>query len=369
MGSDVSLRCGRRLLLTPSLPASGVRGKSVREGNKQQRAHDRKNDGKETPVRSGKTASRLCSILLWAVLLGVAPAISQHVSPGDTLRADFVSDTQNPLWPEKLKLAWNNNELAHTRIFDAIVEDAPAAVFHLGDQIALGFLEKSWAVIDSFGARLAARNIPYLPILGNHELIYFAGMGREKFEERFPYASSTGYQHRVGPLAVVLLNSNFGNLSPQDVKKQQAWYEETLARLEKDSTVDIVIVGCHHPPYTNSTIVSPSQEVQQSFVPPFLATSKCRLFVSGHCHAVEHFRNAGKDFLVIGGGGGLQQPLLIGAERRWADEFPVQTELRMFHYMQCRITAEEIRFTIRMLNDDFRSFHDVLMVAFSLRHQ
>jgi hypothetical protein len=307
------------------------------------------------------------STVLFALLFGIAPANSQQAVLEDTLRADFLSDTQNPLWPEKLKLAWNNNELARERIFDAILDDAPAAVFHMGDQIALGFLEKSWASIDSFCAKLAARRIPYLPILGNHELIYFSGMGQEKFEERYPYANNTGYMRRLGPLAVVLLNSNFGNLPKEDRLKQQAWYEETLARLERDSTVSMVIVGCHHSPYTNSTIVSPSQEVQQSFVPPFLAASKCRLFVSGHCHAAEHFKKGGKDFLVIGGGGGLQQPLLTGTERRWIDEFPMQTELRMFHYMQCRIMAGEVRCSIRMLNDDFASFHDALTLTFPLR--
>ncbi len=318
-------------------------------------------------MRSGRIPLKFFSTLLFVFLFGVAPALSRQLAPGDTLRADFVSDTQNPLWPEKLKLTWNNNELAHTRIFDAILDDAPSAVFHLGDQIALGFLEKSWAVIDSFTARLASRKIPYYPILGNHELIYFSGMGREKFEERYPYVNNTGYMRRLGPLAVVLLNSNFSNLSAEDVQKQQVWYEETLARLESDSTIEMVIVGCHHPPYTNSTIVSPSKDVQRFFVPPFLAASKCKLFVSGHCHAVEYFRNAGKDFLVIGGGGGLQQPLLTGAERLWIDEFPVQTELRMFLYMRCRITADEVSCTIRMLNDDFASFHDALILTFPLR--
>ena len=324
---------------------------------------------REISLRFGRKPAIFWSTVLFALLFGIAPAISQQVAPGDTLRADFLSDTQNPLWPEMLKLSWNNNELARGRIFDAIIEDAPAAVFHMGDQIALGFLEKSWAAIDSFCAKLAAKKIPYFPILGNHELIYFSGMGREKFEARYPYVNNTGYLRRLGPLAVVLLNSNFGNLSEENRQKQQAWYEETLVRLEKDSTVDIVIVGCHHSPYTNSTIVNPSKEVQENFVRPFLAASKCRLFVSGHCHAAECFENAGKDFLVIGGGGGLQQPLLTGAERLWIDKFPVQTELRMFHYMRCTITAEEVRFTIRMLNDDFASFRDALTLAFPLRPQ
>lgn len=39
-----------------------------------------------------------------------------------------------------------------------------------------------------------------------------------------------------------------------------------------------------------------------------------------------------------------------------------------FH-MQCSITAEEVRFTIRMLNDDFVSFRDALTLTFPLRRQ
>jgi hypothetical protein len=36
------------------------------------------------------------------------------------------------------------------------------------------------------------------------------------------------------------------------------------------------------------------------------------LFLSGHCHGFEHYKIGGKDFMVIGGGGGLHQPLKQG---------------------------------------------------------
>jgi hypothetical protein len=102
--------------------------------------------------------------------------------------------------------------------------------------------------------------------------------------------------------------------------------------------------------------VSPSKEVRDSFVPLCLRYPKCRFFLSGHSHAFEHFREGGKDFLVIDGGGGQQQPLLTGADRRWEDLFPRKTERRMFHYLRCRITGPGLELTVRMVRSDFSGF-------------
>src|ERR1700742_961630 len=87
------------------------------------------------------------------------------------------------------------------------------------------------------------------------------------------------------------------------------WYKSTLSSLDNNTAIKTIIVSCHHAPYTNSTIVGCSKPVQQYFVPAYIQTKKCRLFITGHAHAFEHFKSQGKDFLVIGGGGGLHQPL------------------------------------------------------------
>jgi 3',5'-cyclic AMP phosphodiesterase CpdA len=288
------------------------------------------------------------------------------VVPAETLRVAFMSDSQEPLWPETLKLRKNRNEEARQMIFAEILRLGPAAVVHLGDMAALGFSAASWAATDTFVARLDRQRIPFYPILGNHELIFFSGTGLRNFTDRFPDISTTGYAKRFGSMGLILLNSNFSNLRVEDGQKQLAWYEKTLAEMQADSTVGLIVVGCHHSPYTNSTIVTPSRDVQEQFVPPFLRTPKAKLFLSGHAHASEHFRVGGKDFLVLGGGGGLQQPLLTGKESRWKDESPFTGEIRMFHYVRCAITDREVSFTVRMIQDDFSGFHDVETLVFDL---
>jgi hypothetical protein len=110
--------------------------------------------------------------------------------------------------------------------------------------------------------------------------------------------------------------------------------------------------------------VSPSRAVRETFVPLYLRHPKCVLFLSGHCHAFEHFRQGGKDFLVLGGGGGLQQPLLTGSDVRWEDHFPQKTALRMFHYLKCLITEKGIEVTVRMVREDFLGFEDFYTLSF-----
>lgn len=312
------------------------------------------------------------TVLLNCALLLLIGFVQDSVGEGrveasaaaQVLRVAFVSDTQSPLFPETIRLSRNNNELARSRIFDSILRFRPNSVFHLGDLVSLGFYDPSWEAIDAFLDQLNPLGIEFHPVLGNHEQMLFTREGESNFQKRFPHASRTGYLRRAGPLAVILLNSNFGSLTDDERAKQLSWYRQTLERLDKDRTVVLVAVACHYSPYTNSTIVSPSEGVQEVFVPPFLESAKARIFLSGHAHAVEHFRFRTKDFLVIGGGGGLQHPLLTGSESRWQDLFPQRTEKRMFHYVEGLVTGTSTTFTVRMLNDDFSSFADALTVRF-----
>ncbi len=281
---------------------------------------------------------------------------------GDSLLS-FVSDTQSPIIFETIRLTSNNNDSAREMIYRALLADRPNGVFHLGDMISLGLYGRSWESADRFLARARTARVPVFPTLGNHELMISPSYGIEQFYERFPWYAKTGYAVRAGRVAVVLLNSNFDQLSARDRPTQVRWLDSTLASFEPDSTVLACILCCHHPPYTNSTIVSPSKDVQESFVPLYLKYPKCRLFLSGHCHAFEHFREGGKDFLVIGGGGGLQQPLLTGTDRRWNDLFPRTTEKRMFHYLQCRTGEAGIDLTVRMIKPDFSGFEDACTIS------
>jgi hypothetical protein len=144
-------------------------------------------------------------------------------------------------------------------------------------------------------------------------------------------------------------------MTSTEITAQNNWYTQELQSLDKNPAVKLVIVGCHHSPYTNSTIVSPSTAVQENFVQPFLLAAKCVLFISGHSHNYERFKVKGKYFLVIGGGGGLHQPLRANNDTMHdlsADYKPA------FHYLEVSRNNHILAITSRELKSDFSGFKD-----------
>ena len=269
----------------------------------------------------------------------------------------FLSDTQSPIWIETFFLDENNNEFARSKIFEQIISKEPTAVVHLGDLVALGLFNSDWDSIDTFVNSLRNRDINFYPILGNHELIFCAASGEENFFSRFPFASKTGYSVIINSLAVLLLNSNFSDLTENEILKQQKWYKNELTKMENDSTISSIIVGCHHPPFTNSTVVDADEEVLKMFVPLFISNRKCKIFLSGHSHAFEHFKYKKKEFFVIGGGGGLQHPLSIGDEAKLKDFYNSDSEIRNFHFIELTSENDSLVFKVKMLDEKFETFN------------
>ncbi len=267
----------------------------------------------------------------------------------------LLSDTQSPMWFESWFLKRNKNDQAREIIFNDIIKQKSQAVFHLGDLVAQGYLSRQWSAIDSFTSKLQVLNVPFYPVPGNHEYFLFAAKGIANFQQRFPSARITGYSKKINTLAIILLNSNFSKISAREIDFQQSWYQQTLNKYSLDSAITSIIVCCHHSPYTNSRIISPDEQVQRMFLPSFLQNNKCKVFISGHAHAFEHFRQNNKDFIVCGGGGALQHPLLIGDKQRWPDMYS-NSSIRLFHYLLLTINEKIIQISLRILNEDFTQF-------------
>ncbi len=174
--------------------------------------------------------------------------------------------------------------------------------------------------------------------------------GQQKFQKRFPNHVRTGYVEIVDSVAVVLLNSNFGTLTAAENELQINWYKKTLHSLDADPSVQFIISSCHHSPYTNSKIVGASTPVQQKIVPLFLASKKSQLFLSGHSHNFEHYKIKGKDFMVIGGGGGLNQPLRSGAG---IFEDVACAYKPLFHYLTVKRVEDRLVVKSIQLKKDF----------------
>lgn len=272
----------------------------------------------------------------------------------------FLSDTQAPTFFETLRLKSDRNEEATRLILDqAGRESGMAAAFFLGDLTRAASNDTNWRTVDEFLGRLKTQGVPVFAAAGNHEYKWTSENGERNFRKRFPQLAKLWYSVVIGPAAVIVLNSNFDELSDAEEKAQREFYQGSLARLEDDPSIRGILVCCHHPPYTNGTVVGPSKKVETEFVPPFLNARKGLLFLSGHSHAAEHFKMHGKDFLVLGGGGGLHHPVLLGSSRRYPDVFPLSSERRMFHYVTVRVSAEGLVVTYHMLLWSFSAFEPV----------
>ena len=265
----------------------------------------------------------------------------------------FLSDTQAPMFVERLVLRTHQNTKATTTIFAEILRIRPPVLYWLGDIVSLGFRTDKWPVIDRFLDNCRKAGTAVYAIMGNHDVMGRPRKGARNFQQRFPEHVHTGYVHRTNDMAVVMLNSNFSTLSVADLVKQQTWYEQTLIDLDADPAVRVVIVTCHHAPYSNSRLVGSSKLVQQRFVPNYVKSQKARLFITGHSHAFERYEFEGKTFLVIGGGGGLRQPLNTSPSR-----LPdLATSYKpMFHYLAVRREGEGLALTSYCLKSDFSGF-------------
>lgn len=267
----------------------------------------------------------------------------------------FTSDTQEPMWVEKRIYRSNHNRQATRLIFNELAARHYASLFILGDVVALGYQEKKWKKMDAYLDACRSQGTPVYALLGNHEVMGKPRKGEKAFQKRFPDHVRTGYYEIVDSIAVILLNSNFIQLSEKDIQRQQTFYESTIKQLNDDPAVLSIIVCCHHSPFSNSKAVGSSLAVQEHFVPLFIKTPKCRVFISGHAHAFEHFKKQGKDFLVIGGGGGIHQPLKTEPE----DHPDLAHDYKpMFHYLTLLRAGSELSFTSHFLKADFSGFEN-----------
>ena len=128
---------------------------------------------------------------------------------------------------------------------------------------------------------------------------------------------------------------------------QQKWYLAEMDSLDEDASVKAVIVCTHHSPFSNSKVVGSSPKVQEAFIPRFESSPKTKLFITGHSHNLECFEGThGKRFLVIGGGGGLDQPLSAGIQEKQKDMIS-QADKPRFFYVVLKRSRNILEVTVR----------------------
>ena len=291
---------------------------------------------------------------LFTVLLLVCVSVSTFCQQQDTSNREiiFISDTQQPLGAEKILHAHTHQNPAATKVLlTHIARQKAKNIFMLGDMVGLGKTDKMWNLIDTFLVTTKHNGQNVYAVLGNHEVMFNTKKGVGNFEKRFP-AQSVRYARIIDSVAVIMLNSNFKKLTPQAVSEQDSWYKNTLNAYDTLPSVKGVIVCCHHAPFTNSTIVNSNKQVQEKFAVPFYRSKKGNIFLSGHSHNFEHFNIHGKDFFVIGGGGGLHQPIAKNA--KMVDI--AKSYKPNFHYFSVSRENNTLHLISYYINENFNGF-------------
>lgn len=250
----------------------------------------------------------------------------------------IVGDLQDTSWMEEL-IGREDNDRERGMMLGHIAERQPAMILSLGDMVFSGQSAAAWQAFDDV-MRPVSR-IPIVAVAGNHDW-YCRSPGQAinaGFRLRFlpEGAPLTWHEHRVGALAVLVIDSNLEKLKHDARLAQFVWYRDRLRLLEADPTVRGVMVAAHHPRYTNGigagvgdwdesrgAIYDAAGEPSAGngmgfFGELFDASSKAFLMVSGHTHSYERFATltAGgrKHYVVSGGGGGPRRAVRPGAAR------------------------------------------------------
>ena len=237
----------------------------------------------------------------------------------DGSRVAVVGDLQRtaPL----LEFWREQNDAERARVVEAIARARPDLLVVTGDCVFDGGSDAQWEAFDKLTSPLRAADIPTVAAFGNHE--YWRGRAAADAHvfPRFPLdAGRHWFSLALGPLRLVVLDSNDGELTKEEWSTEVVWYEKMLDAFDADPGVRGVLVSFHHPPFTNSTVTGDEREVQRRLVPPFARAHKTLAMLNGHVHSYERFLRDGKTYVVSGGGGGPRVELLARDARRHTDD-------------------------------------------------
>jgi len=262
----------------------------------------------------------------------------------------IIGDTQHTSHWE----FWRERNVEATRLLATeMARRHPAFILHLGDLTVRAASKSHWEYFDNDIEPVRKAQIPIFPVMGNHDYYGDNKHALRNIRQRFPaLEKSLWYSFTYRRVGFIMLNSNFSDLKSDDNLRQKEWYAATLKKMEADDNISVIIVCCHHPPYTNSKVISPSKDVERDFAEPFLKCKKTALFFSGHCHSYEKFEKRGKIFIVSGGGGGPRHRLDIDKKHRKFDDRFNGTAVRFSHFCELVIHGDHLDLRVIRLKDD-----------------
>ncbi|MBL7975581.1 MAG: metallophosphoesterase [Candidatus Kapabacteria bacterium] len=306
-----------------------------------------------------------CVAILYASCVPVAtlpiPVYPVHPPPHASQTIVLVGDTQETLWEEFWR---EQNDSLRQQLFSQIVTHNPMAIVLMGDMVGRGSNTTHWQYFDRISSAARNRGIMFIPTMGNHDYMGHNASCFANIRPRFPLLDSamnnnhTWYAVEVDSVAFIILDSNFDELTEDQFEDQQMWLDSTLLEYNTNDAVTNVVLICHHPGFTNSTIVDGDRLVQNLFIQDALDFSfKITLIASGHAHTYEHFTIDDNVHIVVsGGGGGPRQRLLDTKHARYPDVYNGGT-LRDFNYVTVqRANGDELTVTMMRYNESTKTW-------------
>jgi len=245
-----------------------------------------------------------------------------------------IGDTQPTLLIEKLIGRESNNQETK-KLLKFLAQKDINLLVHLGDAVNNGSKKSAWRQFDNWMSPISKKNTPVMLALGNHDYWGSNKKALKNITKRFEQIKVSSWYSRVYQnIGLIWLNTNKSELEDSQWIDQKNWFESKLNNYESDDSIKAIIVFGHHPPFSNSTVISDTEEIKQTFLPAFFKSKKTKAMISGHAHGYEHFVKKNKHFIISAGGGGPRpKNYLANNEQRHQDVYRKGTSKQPFNYL------------------------------------
>jgi hypothetical protein len=200
----------------------------------------------------------------------------------------------------------------HQRIVNRIIDEDPLFVVNTGDLVSRGNSMEDWEHFFRINDKLI-RNVPYFPVLGNHEqdsenyYNFFSLPGNERYyffsvgDALFIMLDMDGPDYSAPPyLKGESVDAFWNNISRKYFEEEKEWLENILT-LNNDA--GYIFVFFHPTFYSIKASRVEDAELRRDFWGDIFERHNVTAVLNGHDHYYHHAEHGGTHYIVTAGGG------------------------------------------------------------------